>query len=183
MPTTPPAVDLRALLQDRKEKNGRPTIRETICLDPDALDRLNLLQDEKDARDARKSRDEEDPDRRMAGRPDPLAKDLAEAEADVKARSVVGVWRVPTRERQAELQAQGEDGVDIDPIVVSECFVHFVRNNDPIPADELGRADLDVWIALAARGEVNDIAFNIMRRSVGRPNFPTSVARSLATRR
>lgn len=178
MPDTPVKVDLRALIQDRKAKGARQSVRATICFDPDLLARLNELTDEANERRLRRQDDNSDP---RLGRRDTLSAQIAELEEQVAASSAVAVFRVPTRERQAEINKLAEDGEEIDAMLVSECFAHFLDGNEPMPADQLGRADLDDWLAVASRGEVNDISYRIAARSLGTPDFPASVKRSLQT--
>lgn len=179
--TTPPTVDLRALIPDRKSKGARATVRANICFDPDLLAQLTEVQNEKDARESRRE-DRPEPDQRM-GRPDPLAQQLADLEAQVAATTLVAVFRVPTRERQAEINKLSEEGEDVDTLIVQECFTHFLRDGEKVPADELGADDFAAWLDVASRGEVNDIAYRITMRSLGTPDFPASVKRSLTTRR
>lgn len=174
MPDAPPAIDLRALIRDRKAKDARASVRVTICFDPDLLAALQEAQAEKASI---QRGDQPEPDARL-GRPNPTA----ELEAAVAAASVVAVFRVPTRERQAELNDLAEAGEDIDPLLASETFAHFLRGNEPIPSEELGRGDFEDWLAVASRGEVNDIAFKVATRSMSAPDFPSSVKKSLATR-
>jgi hypothetical protein len=181
MPVVPPKVDLRALIQDRKTKNARPTIRATICFDPDLLERLAEAKAEEKAKPPFTA-DKPDPDPRL-GKKTTLADDIVLLEADVAAASAVAVFRVPTRERQAEINKLAEDGEDVDATLISECFQHFLNGNEPMTADQLGRADLDDWLTVASRGEVNDISYRIAARSLGTPDFPPSVKRSLANRR
>lgn len=182
MPAVPAKVDLRALIQDRKSKNARPTIRATICFDPDLLERLAEARAEQQERDRNRDFDKPDPDPRM-GRKDPLTTEIAQLEADVAGTSAVAVFRVPSRERQAEINKLAEDGEDVDSTLITECFQHFLNGNEPLPADQLGKADLEDWLAVASRGEVNDISYRIATRSMGTPDFPSSVKRSLAARK
>lgn len=177
--TAAPRRNLRALIQDRRSKDARPAVRMTICFDPDALNDLRDLLDERAERD-RAARDQKDPDPRM-GRVDSLAEDIARLEEEVAETSVVASFRVPTREKQADYNRMIEEGNDVDPIMVRECFQYFMRDNEPLPDDELGKADLDAWLEVASRGEVNAIAYKIAQRSMDTPDFPASVKRSMAT--
>jgi hypothetical protein len=172
MPDVPAKVDLRALIQDRKAKDARPTVKHPMCLDPDLLDELNELKAKKAARDKALADGDGDPDVRM-GKVDPLKKQIEELEKAVAERSLVAVFRTPTRARMAELTEMAKDDADIDPIVASECFWHFLRDGQIDPT--LTKEDFEDLLSLMPTGEVNTIGGKVYSRAAGRPDFPESV--------
>jgi hypothetical protein len=184
-------VDYLSLMTDRAKKAdaARRPIRYPICLDLDLLADLqeaeeehrqlvvaNIGEDEKPRRDAR------------AGDLSPV--DAAEARVEqikqqVAEHSVLGVFRVPTATRQAELHdklnAAQKDRPDEQNVIVIgsakdtivECFVRFDRlDHEPIPG--LNRehlvADLEVW----PEGVLLDLANKIREASMGAPDIPKS---------
>jgi hypothetical protein len=182
-------IDYLSLMTDRAKKAdaARRPIRYPICLD------LDLLADLQEAEEEHRQLvvaniGEDEPRRERAGDLSPV--DAAEARVEqikqqVAEHSVLGVFRVPSATRQAELHdklatAQKDRPDEQNAIVIAsardtivECFVRFDRlDREPIPV--LNRehlvADLEVW----PEGVLLDLANKIREASMGAPDIPKS---------
>lgn len=172
-------TDLRALIQDRKSKDVRATVKVQVCLDPDLLPELNEALAERDSRG-----DETDPDQRL-GKTDPLVKRIRDLEVQVAEVSVTAVFKTPTRAKYAAeyLPAIQEDDPDVEATILSECFSHFEKDGLRLPDTELGVEDWQALVPLTAPGEVSLMAGRIVQRTVGSPDFPKSLQRSSPIRK
>lgn len=189
MPTpTPPSIDYRALIQDRKAKQTRAVVRHILCLVPELFTELEELQDEQRLASYSSTSGETKPpaNQRMAGGPTSVSTRITELEAQIEAASVVGVFKAPSAERQAELNrvfADSDDVVGHTIQVILDAFTHFEASREPIPAEQLGRADLAELLPVMAQGELLALGNRIVEASAGAPDLPLSVQRSLLNRR
>jgi hypothetical protein len=180
-------IDYLSLMTDRAKKAdaARRPIRYPICLD------LDLLADLQEAEEEHRQLvvaniGEDEPRRERAGDLSPV--DAAEVRVEqikqqVAEHSVLGVFRVPTATRQAELHDELNAGQKDRPdeqnaIVIAsarrtiiECFVRYEDfDREPIPV--LNRehlvADLEFW----PEGVLLDLANKIREASMGAPDIP-----------
>lgn len=188
MPSPTPSIDYRALIQDRKAKQTRAVVRHVLCLAPDLFAELEDLQNEQRIASYSATTGEPTPpaDQRLAGGPEPLSARVAAIEAQIEAASVVGVFKAPSAEHQAELNRAYGDSDDVVGHTISvilDAFTHFEANREPIPADQLGRGDLADLLPVMAQGELLALGNRIVEASAGAPDLPFSVQRSLLSRR
>lgn len=189
-------MDYRALIQDRKSKDRRQTVRHVICLDPDLYAELEEAQQELRELNVAAIGDRPDPaaDRRM-GALSPVMKGesrVAEIESRMAEVSIVGVFKAFTAEKQAErfdlLNKAREDNPDGEALVILKAarddilltFDHFEGpNHEPL---DLGKADLEDILATWSHGEVAGLANKINRASTEQHDAPKSVRSSLLNR-
>lgn len=166
----PEKVDLRQLIQDRKQGENRGTVRQRMCLDPDLLPELNELLAE------RESRDDDAPGDNRYGRGDALSSRIRALESRVAEVSVQVVFRLPSRAKLAEYTQRVSDGDDngtLDLDIARDCFDHFESLVGERLA-ELGQDDFDSLIDVTVTGEINIIGTRIFQRAMGAPDFPSS---------
>jgi len=190
-------VDYRALIQDRKSKDRRQTVRHVICLDPDLYAELEEAQQElRELNLAAIGRDGPDPaaDQRM-GALSPVKKaeaKVSEIEARMGEVSIVGVFKAFTAEKQAErfdlLNKAREDSPNQEGLVILRAarddilltLDHFEGPNRE--RLDLGKQDLEDVLATWSHGEVAGLANKINRASTEVHDAPKSVRSSLLNR-
>jgi hypothetical protein len=157
-----PDLDLRALIQQRKADGARGTVKCKVCLDPDLLPMLDELAD---------AAPDED-DKRLAG-PKVAAhrKQIAELQKRVDELTVVVVFSVPSRAQKVSYEQAVKDEEDVDPRIVSECFLRFEKDGQPLT--DIGRNDWLDLLEVTPPGEINAMANVVYRRAVVAPDFPT----------
>lgn len=157
-----PELDLRALIQQRKADGARGTVKCKVCLDPDLLPMLDELTEQAPS----------DSDSRLAG-PKVAAhrKEIADLQKRVDDLTVVVVFSVPSRAQKVSYEQGVKDEEDVDPRIVSECFLRFEKDGKPYP--DLGRNDWLDLLEVTPPGEINAMANVVYRRAVVSPDFPT----------
>lgn len=193
-------VDYKALIQDRKTKQSRPIVRHPICLVPELYADLEEAQD-----DLRywtvKAIDEDDdeerqfPTDRRAGSLSSTKGQVVDARARVEAAeakiakaSVVGVFKAPPSQKQAELgdelRREQEDKPDqANQVAMAHAARTVLAAFDRFEVDskriDLGLDDLKTVLEEWSEGELLSLATKVQNASKGAPDIPFSVQQSL----
>lgn len=192
-------IDYRALIRDRKAKQTRPIVRHPLCLDPERYSALEEAQDTLRQLLTQSAMDgERDPDEdRRAGGLTPLQGAIeraraavTQAEQDVAEVTVMGVFKAPTADRQAEQHQALNAAREADPdransIVITQARANILEAFDHCEGPgrqrlDLEREDIAMVIEEWSQGELMVISNKLTQASTGAPDLPFSVRSLLA---
>lgn len=182
MPEKP--ASLRALIQDRKAKQTRPTYRHLFTLSPDLYAERTDLEAALADTPPRPVRPADGKGQQpRQGGDDPraaLEKSLKELDEAIAAQSVVAVFKALSADQMAAKVAEWDkaDNTALEQArdLILECFSRFVTDED------LGRDDLAELVPTLTQGETYAIANRLTDLSVGEVDVPKSIRRSVAAR-
>ncbi|SDD40828.1 hypothetical protein [Auraticoccus monumenti] len=184
---TAPVFDLRGLLQQRKSTDSRPIVRYAVCLVPELLSDLGELEEAKNdaVLEERRRKADDQPSDATYGDVSPLLalkERITALEAQIADVSVVVVCKALSQDAYVQLLKDNEkrSAMEIDPVTIRTTFSHFERDGQRIPG---GSEELNEFLMVASRAEVQTLAQKIGQASTGKVELPFSVRQSLDRRR
>lgn len=187
-------IDYKALARERKAKRSRPIVRHVICLDPELYAELEEAQQELQEQIRTEQREDgPKPDRRGGGLSPRLVAEerVAEVEKRIARVSVVGVFKAPPGDQQAQhidtLVKEQEDNPDRAQEIaerhsretILRTFEHF--EGPGRKRIDLGKEDLEEMLPDWSQGEVFALANRVNRASTEAHEAPKFVRLSLSS--
>lgn len=176
----PDKTSLRALIQDRKAKQSRPTYRHLFSLAPDLYAEREELEQQLAELPRRPAAGEEGQAPRQGGARGRLERQLADLDARLAEATVAVVFKAPTADQMAAKVAEWERGkletLEQARDLILTCFNRWETD------EELGRDDLADLLPTLTQGETYVVSNALSNLAVGEVDVPKSVRQSVATR-
>jgi hypothetical protein len=177
----PDKTSLRALIQDRKAKQVRPTYRHLFTLSPELYSERAELEEELSELPHRRSDEEEGQRPRMNDPRAKMEKRIAELDQVIANHTVAVIFKAPSADQLAAKVVEWEKAklgtLAQARDMILACYDHFDTDED------LGKTDLEELLPTLTQGETFVVSNTLSNLAVGEIDIPKSVRQSIAARK